>query len=294
MPHAAVPDDATAGLTGALDTSADRATLPKLMIKLSSPLTREFWQVPILHEDAQLLALDKPSGLLVCPDRYDPHRANLMALLHRDLKRGAAWSSNRSLLYLANAHRLDFETSGVLLLAKDKPTLVALANQFGAERTHKRYLAVVTGTPNTPSFEVQAPLALHPVHAGRMRVERKRGKKAITRFQLLEAFSGFSLLSCEPITGRTHQIRVHLATSGLPIVADTLYGGRPLLLSQLKPGYRHKPGTPEKPLLGRVSLHAEQLTIVHPSAGTTVHMQAPCPSDITVALKYLRRFAPAH
>src|ERR1051325_5955031 len=104
-------------------------------IKLSSAETQEFWKVPVLCEDHALFALDKPSGLLTSPDRYDPDRPNLMRLLHRDIERGGPVATERNLQYLANAHRLDFETSGVLLLAKNKAALVALVNEFGNART---------------------------------------------------------------------------------------------------------------------------------------------------------------
>src|SRR5882757_1323013 len=117
------------------------------VIKLSSPATREFWELPVLFEDDHLLALDKPSRLLTSPDRYDAERPNLMKLLHSGIERSAAWARQRGLVYLMNAHRLDFETSGVLLLAKSKPVLVALANLFGAGQTAKTYLALVHGNP---------------------------------------------------------------------------------------------------------------------------------------------------
>jgi len=103
-------------------------------IKLSSPATREFWEIPVLYEDESLLALDKPSRLLTSPDRYDAERPNLMKLLHASIERGTPWAKERGLTYLMNAHRLDFETSGIILLAKTKPVLVALANLFGTEK----------------------------------------------------------------------------------------------------------------------------------------------------------------
>src|SRR3981081_210755 len=112
-------------------------------IKLSSPATNGFWEIPVLFEDEHLLALDKPSGLLTSPDRYDPQRPNLMKLLHAGIERGAAWAKDGGLSYLMNAHRLDFETSGVILLAKNKPALVALANLFGTEKPAKTYVALV-------------------------------------------------------------------------------------------------------------------------------------------------------
>lgn len=262
-------------------------------IKLSAPETREYWEIPILFEDDHLLALDKPSRLLTSPDRYDPDRPNLMKLLHRDIARGAAWARAQAIAYLANAHRLDFETSGVILLAKDKPTLVALANIFGSEKPVKIYLALVQGCPSEGTFTVTRKIGPHPVKVGLMRIDEKRGKKAATEFVVRERFDAYSLMECRPLTGRTHQIRVHLRSARLPIVGDTLYGGQPLWLSRLKPGYRRKRGVPEKPLLGRVALHASELRLPHPQSGEPLIIQAPWPKDLSVAVKYLRRFGAA-
>src|SRR5687768_9734463 len=111
-------------------------------IKLSSPETGEFWKVPVLYEDEALFALNKPAGLLSSPDRYDPARPNLMKLLLRDVERNGPWVAEHQITYLANAHRLDFETSGVFLLAKTKPALVALANEFGSNKPVKTYITL--------------------------------------------------------------------------------------------------------------------------------------------------------
>ena len=260
-------------------------------IKLSSPVARQFWEIPVLFEDACLLALDKPAGLLTSPDRYDPQRPNLMKLLHAAIAGGKPWARERGLDYLMNAHRLDFETSGVILLAKSKPVLTALANLFGSEKPLKQYAALVQGTPMENKFEVEARLAPHPVRTGLMRVDPKNGKRSRTVFEVLEKFSGWTLLRCEPFTGRTHQIRVHLRQAGLPIVGDELYGGKPLRLSRLKPDYRLKRGCEERPLISRVALHAERLTLPHPVTGETLTITAPWPKDLKVAVKYLRLFA---
>jgi 23S rRNA-/tRNA-specific pseudouridylate synthase len=124
-----------------------------------------------------------------------------------------------------------------------------------------------------------------------MRPDPKRGKKAKTVFDVLERYAGYSLLRCRPLTGRTHQIRVHSRHSGFPIVGDALYGGKPLLLSTLKPTFRLKGGSTENPLIHRVALHAETLALLHPATGEPLAIESPWPKDLCVAVKYLRRYA---
>jgi RluA family pseudouridine synthase len=261
------------------------------VIKLSSPATQGYWEIPVLFEDEHLLALDKPGGLLTSPDRYDPERPNLMKLLHAGIAGAKPWAAGRKLDYLMNAHRLDLETSGVILLAKNKPMLVRLADMFGSEKPRKQYLALAQGAPAEDRFEINAAIAPHPVKTGLMRVDPKHGKRSRTMVEVMERFSRYTFLKCEPLTGRTHQIRVHLRHVGLPLVGDTLYGGRPLYLSRLKPGYQSKKSEPERPLMGRVALHAEALTLPHPATGEPLTITAPWPKDLTVAIKYLRRYA---
>jgi RluA family pseudouridine synthase len=261
------------------------------IIKLSSPETKDYWEIPVLYEDDALLAIDKPSRLLVSPDRYDPMRPNIMKLFHRDIARGAKWVQERNITYLANAHRLDFETSGVLLLTKTKPALIAVANLFGSEQAQKTYLAIATGSPENDTFDDNAKLGAHPVRVGLIRVDEKNGKKSYTAFEVIERFKGFTFLRCKPRTGRTHQIRVHLQHRHLPIVGDQLYGGAPLLLSSIKRTFRLKPGKTENPLISRVALHAAELSLTHPTTSTSVTISSPIPHDFEVALKYLRRNA---
>jgi RluA family pseudouridine synthase len=260
-------------------------------IKLSSPATREFWEIPVLFEDEHLLALDKPAGLLTSPDRYDPNRPSLMKLLHAGIADGKPRARERNLTYLSNAHRPDFETSGVMLLAKSKPALVALANLFGTEKPLKKYTTLAQGNPTKEKFEVDARLAPHPAQPGLMCVDPRGGKKSKTQFEVLEIFSGWMLLRCRPLIERTHQIRVHLRHAGFPVVGDGLYGGKPLWLSRLKRDYRLKPGREERPLISRAALHAEELQLPHPITGETLTLTAPEPKDLKVAMKYLRQFA---
>ena len=261
------------------------------VIKLSSPATREFWEIPVLFEDEHLLALDKPAGLLVSPDRDDTSRPNLMKLLHTGIADKKPWARERNLIYLSNSHRPDPETSGVILLAKNKPALVALANLFSSGKALKKYVALAHGNPAAEQFEVDAKLAPHPVKSGLMCVDPKSGKQSKTQFEVLEIFSGWMLLRCLSFIERAHQIRVHLRHAGFPVVGDELYGGKPLWLSRLKRDFRLKPGREERPLISRAALHAEELSLPHPVTGETVTITAPWPKDLKVAVKYLRQFA---
>jgi 23S rRNA pseudouridine1911/1915/1917 synthase len=262
------------------------------VIKLSAPETRDFWEIPILFEDDHLLALNKPAQLLTSPDRFDPSRPSLINLLHHDIKRGATWAKHRpGLTYLMNAHRLDSDTTGIILFAKTKPSLIAVANQFGSEKPLKTYVALVRGSMQQDTFEVTAKIAPHPIKLGQMRVEEKNGKQARTDFTVRERFKGFSLLECRPLTARTHQIRVHLQYLGLPILGDNIYGGAQLLLSSLKKDYHLKPKKVERPLISTLALHAEKLVLAHPVTENEISIEAPWPKDFKVAVKYLRLHA---
>lgn len=260
-------------------------------IKLSAPATRGFWEIPVLFEDEHLLVLDKPAGLLTSPDRHDENRPSLMRLLMDGLAAGKPWARERNLTYLSNPHRLDFETSGVLLLAKTKPAAITLADSFGAEQPVRKYVALAWGSPEAATFEVDAKLAPHPVKPGQMCVNPLEGKKAKTEFEVLESFSDWSLLRCVPLTDRTHQIRVHLKHAGFPVVADDLYGGKKLWLSRLKKDFYLKPGRDERPLMARAALHAEELTLPHPVTNELVTIKSEWPKDLKVAVKYLRQYA---
>jgi 23S rRNA pseudouridine1911/1915/1917 synthase len=260
-------------------------------IKLSSPRTHEFWEIDVLYEDAHLLALDKPSGLLTSPANAEPDRPNLTTLLQAGIERGSPWAKQGGWAYLMPAHREDAEVSGVLLLAKSKRVLATLADWFNSERLGACYLALAQGTPPENKFTADAKIARHPTRPGWMRVDSQRGKRSRTIFEVREKFAGFTLLRCEALTRRPHQIRVHLRYAGFPAVGDTAYGGRALFLSSLKRDYRLKPNQAERPLISRPALHAESLTLPHPVTGAALTIAAPWPKDLTVAVKYLRRYA---
>lgn len=236
---------------------------------------------PILFEDATLLAFDKPAGLLVSPDRRDAERANLMDLVRARLS--PDWS---------NTHRLDREASGVLLCARGKPALREVCRLLESGGASKEYMALVQGSPADEQGVIRLRLEPDPAWPGRTRVAHGRsGKPAETRYSVMERWRGYALLRLEPLTNRTHQMRIHLSASGWPIVADRFYGGKPLYLSWLKPKYKFKKNKPERPLMGRLALHAQRLSFTHPLAAAPVAIEAPLPKDFRVAIRYLQQWA---
>lgn len=259
----------------------------------AEPAARAFWEIPVLFEDEHLLALDKPAGLLTSPDNEDASRPSLTGLLHDGIAAGKSWARERNLDYLAPAHRLDLETGGVLLLAKNKAALVALADLFGSEKPFKKFVALAWGSPPGNRFEVDARLAPHPLKAGLMRVDSRNGKKSKTEFELLEQFSDWCLLRCLPLTDRVHQIRLHLKHAGFPVVGDHLYGGKKLWLSRLKRDYRLKEGREERPLISQAAVHLEEMVLPHPVSKETLVIKSEWPKDLRVAVKYLRQYAVA-
>jgi RluA family pseudouridine synthase len=261
------------------------------VIKLSAPDAQGFWELPVLFEDDYLLALDKPAGLLVSRDATDAALPNLVDLLHAGIERGAAWARVPGRAFLAAAQRLDTEASGILLLAKNKDVLATLLSAFGSEQPGRNYMALAQGAPAEEKFRNGSKLAPNEVVPGAFRVDPHNGKRSLTNFEVAEKFDGWTVMKCEALTDRPHQIRVHLRNLGLPLAGDALYGGKPLLLSRLKSHYRLKPNRTERPLVDRAALHADSLVFPHPVTGAEVKISAPLPKDLTVAIKYLRRYA---
>jgi RluA family pseudouridine synthase len=187
-------------------------------------------RIPIIHEDRWVIAIDKPARWLLAPANWRGTSRNLQAALERGIAQERFWATCRNLRYLRFVHRLDAETTGVLLLARERATLHSLSRLFESRQVEKTYLAVVRGIPGKSDWLCQSSLADDTERPGMMKVDLRHGKDAETLFRVLEThrqgpLAPYALIEARPLTGRTHQIRVHLAASGHPVVGDSLYGG---------------------------------------------------------------------
>lgn len=260
-------------------------------------------EVPVLYEDEDVLVVDKPAGLAVEPERWARGEACLSgALLELSLVR-AGVDRNAQATTEAHAsidfrprlvHRIDKETSGIVLVAKNLECERRLREAFEAGTIKKSYLALVEGEyplEDGESDVLDLPIAPDRRRTGRMQVSSKGGKESRTRVSVEQRFRGFTLMRCSPITGRTHQIRVHLSDVGFPLCVDGLYGRRDeFFLSEIKTGYRAKKGRPESPLIDRLTLHAAEIEF--PSEEGPVHVEAELPRDYGRALKQLTKVRP--
>lgn len=180
--------------------------------------------IPILYEDRSVLAIDKPAGWMLVPFSWQRTNRNLQAALMSSIRHGDHWARSRNLKFLRFVHRLDAETTGILLLAKSPGAVEVYSGLFEGRKMHKLYLAVVEGKPLRAVWNSNSRIGPDPNRRGRMKIAPDTGKDAETAFRLVETRNERSLIEARPRTGRTHQIRLHLAEAGLPIAGDALYG----------------------------------------------------------------------
>jgi 23S rRNA pseudouridine955/2504/2580 synthase/23S rRNA pseudouridine1911/1915/1917 synthase len=230
----------------------------------------------IIKETEDWIVINKPSGLLSIPDR-EGKEISLKHLLQE--KYGSIFT----------VHRLDRETSGLIIFAKNEEAHKHLSLQFEKRETEKIYQGLVTGTLQNKKDSINDPIAEHPVKKGLMMVHRK-GKEALTDYEVLEDFKIFSWVQFQIHTGRTHQIRVHAKHIGHPLVCDKLYGdGRPLMLSSIKHKFKlSKNELEEKPLLSRLALHSLKLKFKNTS-GEWITLETSLPKDLRATLQQLRK-----
>ena len=225
-----------------------------------------------------MVAINKEAGILTIPDRFRMDIPNLYALL----------SASRPELY--TVHRLDKYTSGGIIFAKDKETHKLLSDAFMERIPEKYYLAIVDGVPREQKGEINEPLTESMTTRGKMLVH-PRGKQSKTSYEVVSSYVKFSHLKIKIHTGRLHQIRVHLAHIGHPLMVDSLYGNREeFFLSEIKGRkYRMKKGEEERPLLTRQPLHSHKLILPHPHSGKQLEINFDPPKDIRATLKQFEK-----
>jgi len=236
----------------------------------------------IIYEDDDIIVLNKQADMIVHPARSNTHGTLVNALAFYSDKLSSGLGPFRPGI----VHRLDRDTTGVMVVAKNDAAQWKIAKQFERRQVKKSYLAIVHGTPELTADRINAPLGIHPQVREKYAIRPEFGKEAVTFYEVLENFRGFSLLKLMPKTGRTHQIRVHLSYIKHPIVADNMYRGKLVYPWQL----RDSEPAVEEPIIGRVALHASTLQFKHPTTGEQVKFEAPLPEDMQNLLDMLRKY----
>lgn len=270
-------------------------TLPEL--PRQSPIPEDI-PLEVLYEDDVLAVINKPANMVVHPSRGHWAGTLVGALAYRY---AGQLSTVRGPGRPGIVHRLDRDTSGVILVAKNDEIHALLASLFQERQIHKEYFAIVSGNMSADRDVVDQPIGHHPKSREKMMAAPfdPEAKEAVTYFEVVERFRGFSTVRALPRTGRTHQIRVHLAYKGTPVLCDRLYGNHRSLTRGEIAGVIGKPvvgTTPEQQrsmaetLLSRQALHARKLTFVHPITGKELVVEAPIPEDMTRTLEAIRTF----
>jgi 23S rRNA pseudouridine1911/1915/1917 synthase len=258
-----------------------RITLPEPQPK---EITPEDIPLDIIYEDDDMIAVNKQADLIIHPARGFKTGTLVNALVHY-----ADSLSKGTYHYRPGiVHRLDRNTTGVVVVAKNDIAQYKLADQFQNRTTEKTYLAIVHGNPELDADRIRNRLGIHPSVREKFAVRPDIGKEAITVYHVLERFKGFALLEIKILTGRTHQIRVHMSHIKHPIVGDDMYGGKPLYKWHIC----GDEAVAEEPVMPRCALHAWKLCINHPKTDQRMELEAPLPEDMRQTLELLRKYRP--
>lgn len=258
-----------------------RIHLPEIR---TGPPAAEDIPIRVVYEDEALVVIDKDPGIIVHPAKGNWSGTVVNALQFHFEKLSTVGGEERP----GVVHRLDKDTTGLLLVAKDDRAHKALAMQFETRAVKKEYLALAYGEPDRDSDRIDQPIGMHPVHREKMAIRRIEdgARAAVSFYEVVERFRGYSLIRVKPETGRTHQIRVHLAHIGHPIVADKMYAGR----DRLTLGDLIGADAPDSDqvLISRQALHAHRLSLTHPLTGQRLDLESPLPADMAGTLAALR------
>lgn len=238
--------------------------------------------IEVIYEDEHLAVVNKPPGMVVHPGKGHFSGTLVAALQFRFRQLSAVGGVARPGI----VHRLDRDTSGLLLVAKTDQAHLSLGEQFHERRIEKEYLAICVGDLDRDADVVDKPIGVHPYQRERMAIRRNHetSRQAETYYEVIERFRGFALLRVRPKTGRTHQIRVHLDSIGCPVLCDRQYSGR----STITRGEVRDEASDKSILLNRQALHARRLALSHPVNGEGISFEAPIPDDLAATLAELR------
>ncbi|MDR1663271.1 MAG: RluA family pseudouridine synthase [Endomicrobium sp.] len=233
--------------------------------------------IETIYQDDDIIVVSKPSGITVIPDQYTNQSKTLVGILESQLSQ-KIWI----------VHRIDKDTTGVLVFAKNAESHRSISMQFENCQVYKKYIALLSGVLEEKEGTINKPILI----SGRNISIDITGKESITNFKVLERFKSYTLVEAVPLTGRRHQIRIHFWSLGHPLAIDAEYGlSDPIMLSALKRNYKVKKYKTEKPLISRLTLHAQSLTLILPSSGIGKTFESNLPKDFELVLKQLKKYA---